>query len=137
MSEGRRVEPCTVNTYTEVVYIYIHGTFTFYPLVWTSCSDLSSSKFCTQFYPPTFTTHSKIPSRRYSVRQKPLTGGPDSLQVGPTYIVRKKNTEKKGKKYRMGQDSNQSSNPQRASQQKAVTNGTDKEIVYAMQKLAL
>jgi hypothetical protein len=31
----------------------------------------------------------------------------------------------------------QSSNPQRASQQKAVTNGTDKEIVYAMQKLAL
>jgi hypothetical protein len=59
------------------------GTFTFRPLVWTRCSNLPPPKFSNQFSPPTSTLCSEITSRRYILPSKALTGGPDTLQVGP------------------------------------------------------
>jgi hypothetical protein len=58
------------------------GTFTFHPLVWTPCSDLSLPKSVTQFCPYTFTVHLEISSRRYFLPSRllqvdpNLTGGP-------------------------------------------------------------
>jgi hypothetical protein len=62
---------------------FLKGTFTFRPLVWTRCSNLPPPKFSNQFSPPTSTLCSEITSRRYILPSKALTGGPDTLQVGP------------------------------------------------------
>jgi hypothetical protein len=74
--EKREVTPEFVNMSKEILYPQIQGVTTRY-------SNLPTHKFSTQFSPPTSTLCSEITSRRYILPSKALTGGPDTLPVGP------------------------------------------------------